>query len=132
MKRLSLLVIGILLFISVDAQKGIADNEVNILYTTMYGLPKDDATHLTPSGLEEHRKRIFNAYQRVSSANKKPIDVYLIGGQSNATGQGYLKNIPADFKIDKSVQFYYSKGRTRSRTGTDTPSRRSSFPPETD
>ncbi len=39
----------------------------------------------------------------------KPIDIYLIGGQSNATGQGYMKNIPNDFNIDQSVQFFYSK-----------------------
>ncbi|GAA3556792.1 sialate O-acetylesterase [Snuella lapsa] len=39
----------------------------------------------------------------------KPIDVILIGGQSNATGQGYMKNIPKDFKIDSKVLFYYSK-----------------------
>lgn len=42
-------------------------------------------------------------------SQSKSIDVILMGGQSNATGQGYLKNIPADFKADKSVLFYYSK-----------------------
>ena len=95
--------------IVVDAQKRIANNDVNIIYTTMYGLPKADATHLTPIGLVEHGKRIFNAYQILSTENKKPIDVYLIGGQSNATGQGYIKNIPTYFKLDQSVQFYYSR-----------------------
>ena len=40
---------------------------------------------------------------------KKKIDVYLIGGQSNATGQGYMNNIPNDFEIDKSVHFFYSQ-----------------------
>jgi len=39
---------------------------------------------------------------------KKDIDVYLIGGQSNATGQGYMVNIREDFEIDKSVHFFYS------------------------
>jgi hypothetical protein len=43
-------------------------------------------------------------------AQKKPIDVYLIGGQSNATGQGYMANIPEDFSIDKTVMFFYSSG----------------------
>lgn len=42
-------------------------------------------------------------------AQKKPIEVILIGGQSNATGQGYMKNIPDNFQIDKSVLFFYSK-----------------------
>jgi len=44
------------------------------------------------------------------SAQKKPIDVYLIGGQSNATGQGYMVNIPEDFTIDQTVLFFYSEG----------------------
>lgn len=43
------------------------------------------------------------------SQNKEEIDVYLIGGQSNATSQGYMKNIPSDFEIDKSVHFFYSR-----------------------
>jgi hypothetical protein len=43
------------------------------------------------------------------SQEKQEIDVYLIGGQSNATGQGYMKNIPDDFEIDKSVHFFYSQ-----------------------
>jgi hypothetical protein len=44
------------------------------------------------------------------SAQKKPIDVYLIGGQSNATGQGYMVNIPEDLTIDTTVMFFYSDG----------------------
>jgi hypothetical protein len=43
-------------------------------------------------------------------AQNKPIDVYLIGGQSNATGQGYMVNIPEDFDIDTTVMFFYSGG----------------------
>lgn len=39
---------------------------------------------------------------------KKAIDVYLIGGQSNATGQGYMHNLPSGFEIDDSVLFFYS------------------------
>jgi lysophospholipase L1-like esterase len=37
-----------------------------------------------------------------------PIDVYLIGGQSNATGQGYVRNLPKDFKIDEGVMLFHS------------------------
>jgi hypothetical protein len=36
------------------------------------------------------------------------IDIYLIAGQSNATGQGYTKSIPASFVIDTRVQLYHS------------------------
>lgn len=43
------------------------------------------------------------------SEYSKTIDVFLIGGQSNATGQGYMKNIPKKFEVDTSVILYYSK-----------------------
>ena len=36
------------------------------------------------------------------------IDVVLIGGQSNATGQGYMANLPRSFKIATSVLFFHS------------------------
>ncbi|WP_299230664.1 sialate O-acetylesterase [uncultured Bacteroides sp.] len=41
--------------------------------------------------------------------SKKIVDVYIIGGQSNAVGIGIVDNIPRTFNIDKSVMFYYSK-----------------------
>ena len=37
------------------------------------------------------------------------VNVVLIGGQSNATGQGYVRNIPKSFQADTTVMFYYSK-----------------------
>ena len=37
------------------------------------------------------------------------IDVFLIGGQSNTTGQGRVSNLPQSFAIDKEVMLYYSK-----------------------
>ena len=43
-------------------------------------------------------------------ANPNDVDVYLIGGQSNATGQGYAKNLPAAFVIDTKVMLYHSAG----------------------
>ena len=46
---------------------------------------------------------------------EKEIDVYLIGGQSNTTGQGYMRNIPRDYKIDTSVHFYFSKYLNRGK-----------------
>ncbi len=45
----------------------------------------------------------------VMAQGGKPIYVILIGGQSNASGQGMVANIPASFKMDKSVLFYYSQ-----------------------
>jgi hypothetical protein len=43
-----------------------------------------------------------------AAALAAPVEVYLIGGQSNATGQGYLKNLPPDFKINTDVLLYHS------------------------
>ena len=40
------------------------------------------------------------------SLSAQEVDVFLIGGQSNATGQGYVRNIPATFKVDTTVWFY--------------------------
>lgn len=45
----------------------------------------------------------------VLSLSAQEVDVFLIGGQSNATGQGYVRNIPATFKVDTTVRFYYSR-----------------------
>ncbi len=36
------------------------------------------------------------------------VNVILIGGQSNAAGQGYVNNIPPCFKTDKRILLYYS------------------------
>ncbi|MGM0376560.1 MAG: sialate O-acetylesterase [Bacteroidota bacterium] len=45
-----------------EAQQRLAKQDKNIVYTSMLGLPKADATHLTPAGLVEQGKRIFKAY----------------------------------------------------------------------
>ncbi len=42
------------------------------------------------------------------AAAREPVDVYLIGGQSNATGQGYMKNLPAGFQPDPRVRLFHS------------------------
>ena len=55
--------------IVVEAQKMIAESDHNIVFTSMYGLPKADATHLTPAGLVEHGKRIFEAFYEMFSTN---------------------------------------------------------------
>ena len=57
--------------IVVQAQKKIAQKDKNIIYTTLYGLPKADGTHLTPTGLVEHGKRIFAAYKILEGDTKK-------------------------------------------------------------
>ncbi|MAX24031.1 MAG: hypothetical protein CMJ19_05950 [Phycisphaeraceae bacterium] len=42
------------------------------------------------------------------NCQKKSIDVYLIGGQSNATGQGYIANLPEGFMINQQVLLFHS------------------------
>jgi len=53
---------------------------------------------------------IFHCY--LATAQKqvlsKPIDVFLVAGQSNATGQGYLYNLPKGYKIDTAVLLFHS------------------------
>jgi hypothetical protein len=56
--------------IVLEAQKNIAQKDINTIFTTMYGLPKADKTHLTPSGLVEHGHRIFKAYKIVANTKR--------------------------------------------------------------
>ncbi|MEX0882736.1 MAG: sialate O-acetylesterase, partial [Cyclobacteriaceae bacterium] len=46
----------------VQAQKKLAAEDTTIVFTSMIGLSKADATHLTPEGLVAHGKRIFDGY----------------------------------------------------------------------
>ena len=50
-------------------------------------------------------------------AKAEEVDIYLIGGQSNATGQGYMRNIPKTFRVDTFVDFFYSKYLNQGRGG---------------
>ena len=46
-----------------NAHQNIAFNDDNIKFTSMYGYPKADATHLTPAGLISHGEDLFDAFQ---------------------------------------------------------------------
>jgi Carbohydrate esterase, sialic acid-specific acetylesterase len=48
----------------------------------------------------------------------RPIDVYLIGGQSNATGQEYMANLPGEFVPDPRVLLFHS-GRPHLNSGAE-------------
>ena len=48
----------------------------------------------------------------------KPIDVYLIGGQSNATGQGYMANLPEGFTPNAKVLLFHS-GKPHLNSGAE-------------
>jgi len=55
----------------VEAQKRLAAEDSTIAFTSMKGLSKADATHLTPEGLVAHGKRIFDAYLSLLPENEK-------------------------------------------------------------
>ncbi len=83
------------------------DDEIEMYYNSV-GHNTSLILGLTPNpeGLmpEHDVKRLAIIVAFSFSQKKKEIDVYLIGGQSNATGQGYMANLPTAFEIDKSVQ----------------------------
>lgn len=64
----------------VNAQKQLAREDENIVFTSMYGLDKADATHLTPEALVKHGIRLFNAWSLLAADYK-----------SSFTAAGYFK-----------------------------------------
>lgn len=54
----------------VEAQKKIAASDPHINYTSMIGLPKADATHLTPEGLVSHGQIICEALKNNLKCNQ--------------------------------------------------------------
>ena len=67
-----------------------------------------------------------------STVLAESVDVYIIGGQSNATGQGYMKNLPPLFKPDERVRIYHSGNHLRSGSSPRTwhPLRQASESPD--
>jgi len=45
----------------IDQQKKLVEQDANMRFVSMIGLPKADTSHLTPAGVIEHGKRIFEA-----------------------------------------------------------------------
>ncbi|MEP6949413.1 MAG: sialate O-acetylesterase [Ginsengibacter sp.] len=60
--------------------------------------------------LSEAQKMSDELIHEISAViqNKKIAEVYLIGGQSNATGQGYMANMADTMKINKRVMLFHS------------------------
>jgi hypothetical protein len=54
----------------------------------------------------------------ITAEPAKPIDVYLIAGQSNATGQGYMANLPDGFTPNPKVLLFHS-GKPHLDAGTE-------------
>lgn len=58
--------------IVLNAHQDIAEKDSSISFTSMYGLPKADVTHLTPAGLETHWKQIFDAFSLLIPGQTTP------------------------------------------------------------
>jgi hypothetical protein len=50
----------------VDAQKKIAEEDPNIVFTSMRGLEKSDVTHLTAGGVIAHGERLYSSYTKLT------------------------------------------------------------------
>ncbi|WP_209331157.1 sialate O-acetylesterase [Lunatimonas salinarum] len=72
--------------IVVDAQKKLAIEDPNVVFTSMLGLPKADATHLTPEGLSWHGERIYNAYVSLLPESQQTSLRTLPGKKSDRKG----------------------------------------------
>ncbi|WP_202927941.1 sialate O-acetylesterase [Cyclobacterium roseum] len=70
----------------VEAQKKLAAEDSTISFTSMKGLSKADATHLTPEGLVAHGKRIFDAYLSLLPENEKSQLTTFPGEQTEWNG----------------------------------------------
>jgi len=67
-----------------------------------------------------------------TSQGHETVDIYLVGGQSNANGQGYLAKLPDDFRIDTRVLLFHSAGNIQSGAEPNTwlPLRQASETPD--
>lgn len=72
--------------IIVKSHQQVAIQEQNALFTTMYGLPKADATHLTPEGLVMHGNRLFYDYNKLLQIIRIKSAAWVkLNDQNNAT-----------------------------------------------
>lgn len=62
----------------VQAQQALAARDRRIAATSMIGLEKADVTHLTPCGLEDHGRRLYDAYMKLTSKEQSgPVSTRL-------------------------------------------------------
>lgn len=109
-----------------NAHQALALSDDKIKFTSMYGYPKADITHLTPAGLIQHGKGIFDTYQVLVSGNKPSSNCTLSSGgdvisvlTKKAWGQsfstdcsGFLSSITfsAASDLDNSATFTLHNG----------------------
>lgn len=93
--------------IIIAAQKKIASDEANVMFTSMIGLPKADVTHLTPAGLYTHGIRLYNAFRTLDTFTGTH-NPQIAGYKMSVINNTVLVSIP-DNAID--VSLYDLSGR---------------------
>lgn len=82
-----------------NAHQDIALNDENIRFTSMYGYPKADATHLTPTGLIAHGEGVYNVFHNLLM-DENPTDNCVLSSSgdvvsildSRSWGQSFTTN----------------------------------------
>ena len=84
-----------------NAHQHIAQNDSTIIFTSMYGLPKADATHLTPTGLIAHGEQIFESFISLLSGEAPSSSCTISSNGSKISG---LEEVSwgQSFKLDCS------------------------------
>ncbi|MCB1208413.1 MAG: hypothetical protein KDK97_03745 [Verrucomicrobiales bacterium] len=89
-----------------------------------YAASKTDRTHFNETGARAMAQLVVQELPLAAPdlvsylAAPVPIDVYLIGGQSNATGQGYLANLAPEIRPDPRVLLFHS-GKPHLKSGAE-------------
>ncbi len=101
----------------------IAEDDLNIRFSSMYGFPKADGTHLTPAGLIPHGERVYEEmfklldYKISSYGNEISGMIEPVWGQSFIPPySGTLKEISFNAASDVHSPFTFT---VRSGTGAD-------------
>jgi len=71
-----------------NAHEDLALNDANIKFTSMYGYPKADVTHLTPAGLITHGEDLFDSFELLVSG-QTPLNSCTL--TSNGAIESYLR-----------------------------------------
>ena len=105
-----------------NAHQKLALNDDNIKFSSMYGFPKADMTHLTPTGLINHGKNIFDTYQILISGNT-PLSNCTLHSEGKIVSSTKAKSWGQSFTTDcsgiiSSIKFNVASNLNNSATIT--------------
>lgn len=84
-----------------NAHLKLASSDPNIKFTSMYGYPKADVTHLTPAGLVSYGEAIFESFQLLVTG-KKPSSKCTVSSDGDIISILTKKAWGQSFKLDCS------------------------------